>query len=247
MDKSPSVEREYQRQLEDNFLRHIGYEYTELLCEELDATREHWQQIQVPESMDKLIHNLVVKENRHKIRNSRAMRNLRRAAIIVLVFFGVNFFLIANVEAYRFQVLKAIVQFQSNFMNIDYVPNEGVSQYLQPDAWENLYYLSYLPKGYTMTESNHKTGNVAFIFYKNEEGDQIAFQQFFTQTNIQIDTENAKVTNVSVNGEDAILVEKEDFKIMTWLTDDRAIYLETYNLSYDEVLKIAESMKLAEK
>lgn len=247
MDKSPSIEKEYQRQLEDNFFRHIGYEYTELLCEELDATQEHWQQIQVPERMDKLIHNLVVKENRNKIRNSIAMRNLKRTAIIFLVFFGVNFFLITNVEAYRIQVMKAIVQFQSQFMSIDYVPKEEMSQDPQPDAWENLYYLSYLPKGYTMTESNHKSENVALIFYKNGEGDQIAFQQFFTQTNIQIDTENAKVTNLSVNGEDAILVEKEDFKVMTWLTDDRAIYLETHNLPYEEVLKIAESIKLVEK
>jgi hypothetical protein len=247
MSKRLSVDREYQSQLEDNFLRHIGYEYAELLCEELDTQQEQWQEIHVPESMDRLIHELAGKESKRKRRSSAAMRILRRVAIFVLLFFGLNYFLIVNVEAYRIQVMKAIVKFQSSFLNIDYVSNDGMKSYPQPDAWVNLYYLSYLPEGYTMTESNNTTGNIAFIFYKNEEGDQIAFQQYFTQTNMQIDTENAKVTNVSVNGEDAILVEKEDFKIMTWLTVDRAIYLETHNLPYHEVLKIADNMKLVEE
>jgi hypothetical protein len=248
IEKQLSVDMEYKNQLEDNFLRHIGYEYTNQLCEELDAAKEQWQDIQLPEGLDSWIRIFAKKENkRRSSRGSRAIRILKSAAIFLFLFIGINYFLIVNVEAYRTRVMKAIVDIQYSFMNIDYVLNDGDISYPQPDIWENLYYLSYLPKGYTMTESNHTNGNVAYIIYQNEDGNQIAFQQFFSQTNMQIDTENAKVTNVSVNGAEAILVEKEDFKIMTWLLEDRAIYLETHNLSNNEVIKMAKNMKLSEK
>lgn len=80
--------------------------------------------------------------------------------------------------------------------------------------------------------------------YENNENNVIIFQQFWSGASLQLDTENAKVTKISINGEEGMLIEKGDLIMATWVQEDIAFHLQADNLKLSEFVKIAESIRI---
>jgi len=247
MNESLNADKEYKAQLEENFLKHIGYEHVENLCTELDSQKEYWKDIEVPESLDQWFNDFhKQEENRRSKRskNASVIRFMKRAAVVILFIIGINYFLITTVEAYRIQFFKAVVSIQESFTQIDYESNNPGSVPDLSDAWIGMYYFSYLPKGYTLTE-NDMNKYMAELKYMDEDGNLIVLQQYFENSSLIMNSEEGIVTNIIINNEKATLVEKgSNLKIVSWLQYDRAFYLLTYNTKLPEIVKMAESIKI---
>jgi hypothetical protein len=248
MSKGIHADKEYIASLEENFLKHIGYEHIENICSEMEATEGDWKDMDVPGELDQWFldyKKLEDKRRKKQQRRNPVLRFARKAAIILLFIVGFNYILIANVEAYRLRFLNSFIFIRDKFTQIDIQKDKVVDESNIPKDWSGLYYLSYLPTGYYLDSAN-STLAFQMLYYKNSEGNLLTFQQYNAATTQQVDSEDGKVTNIVINEEEAILIEKEDKVIINWIQEEKAFYLEAGNLEIKEMIKTAENIKISE-
>lgn len=246
MSKSITTDRDYKLKLEENFLAHIGYEHVEALCYELDLVKDQWKDLNIPESMEQWFRDFQKREKKRIKRSNRSANQLKfakRAAIFILFILIANQFLMAKVDAYRVHVLNAIIEVRQEFTKINYIFDDSDRATDLSEEWNGLYYPSYVPKKYKLLNSDFN-GTVGFMEYENDENNVIIFQQFRTGASMQLDTENAKVTKILINDEEAILIEKGDLIMATWVQEDIAFHLQADNMKLSEFVKTAESIEI---
>ncbi|MDF2539216.1 MAG: hypothetical protein K0S76_2237 [Herbinix sp.] len=249
MKKNPNPDREYKAQLEHSFLMHIGYEYVEVLCSGLDEVKEEWENVKVPESLDRWMNDFTAQERRMKKKRKYgflANRFVRKAAVIILFLLVFNNILMASVDAYRLRLLESISYIQESFTQINFDLRSPGYKSSIPMNWDGWFYLTYIPKGYSLYDDNI-TEQSAMLDFKNAGDGRIILQQVSCASSQQLDTENSTITKIIVNEEEALLIEKDDFKIISWLQDDIALYLQGNNINVRELKKVAENIKRDEK
>ncbi|HKL99476.1 MAG TPA: DUF4367 domain-containing protein [Mobilitalea sp.] len=245
MNNSIHTDREYQQELEDVFLRHIGYEYTQLICEEQVESEQEWKNIQIPEELDWWFGDftrLEEKKRKSKARNLRLLKHLKRAAIFLLFLVGVNFILVSSVEAYRVKWLNTVSSIKEKFIQIDTIEESTDSSDNIPKDWGGKYYLTYLPAGYKLLQTV-VDDDFPILIYTNQNGNNIVFQQIQQGSSVRVDSENGKVTNVIINdNQEAFLIEKGSERTLNWLQGDMAFHLEAHKLELPEFIQMAESI-----
>jgi len=249
MSKSLNADHEYKATLEDNFLKHIGYEHVENLCDELESQKENWKDIDVSESLNRWFGDFLKQERKRRNKGNRRsslLKFAKRAAIFLLFLIGINFLLITNVSAYRIHFLNTIISIQEKFTQIDYSSDETDYSVNIPENWSGLYYLTYLPQGYKLTDSSPEIFRATIVF-TDDEGNHITLLQHSVQSSQQIDSEGGKAKKVLVNEEEAYLTEKDGLKIISWLQYDKTFYLEANNIDVNEMIKIAEGIEIEKK
>ncbi len=109
--------------------------------------------------------------------------------------------------------------------------------------WENVYIPEFIPEGYQISKVESLV-NTKIIHYSNEENQIIIFTQYQDEnTNLRIDTENAKFDKVDINGFEGLLVEKNGMFTVAWHYNDSAFSLMS-NADKGILIKMAESIKL---
>ncbi len=81
------------------------------------------------------------------------------------------------------------------------------------------------------------------VRYENEAGDFIEFDELSEDTETGLDTENASLSDCTVNGQTALVVEKDGETTIVW-SEDEKYFIVCSSLSQDETLRVAESVKL---
>ena len=87
-----------------------------------------------------------------------------------------------------------------------------------------------------------------YIEYADGNDNSITLGQNIDTTTYSIDTENAKVEYLDINGKKAMYVEKEYEEIgntnkLLWKEDDYFIGLDGIGVTKEELVKVAESVK----
>ena len=98
----------------------------------------------------------------------------------------------------------------------------------------------YIPQGFTLVSETEN--EIVERIYTNEEGQHFAFTAANPSAVTQIDAENGKSEKIIISGEEGILVEAEILSII-WSTD-KAVFTLSGNLEKEELLKIANSVKI---
>lgn len=107
-----------------------------------------------------------------------------------------------------------------------------------PIEWEGFYYPAYIPAGLTL--SHVASENVT---YTSGNGTLFEFDDMNSGTNGTLDTEDASIEFLTINGRSAMLVEKEQWTTILWNVDNR-ILLVGYTGGRDETIRIAESVRM---
>lgn len=247
MSKETNADQKYKEGLEDNFLTHIGYEYTQLICDELDREEDQWKSTEIPESLDQWFEDFQKLEKKRRERADRRLKLLRfsrRAAIIFLCLIGLNYILIKNVDAYRVQWRNTVTHIQKKFTQYDFVDDKADMQGYIPKDWAGRYYLTYLPEGYQLSDTS-KQDKVAVITYTNPSGEPIIFYQYGQNVSVRVDTENGEITDLNINGdEEAFCLKKEDIVLVNWRQEDFTFQINAMKISQSEIIKMAESVTL---
>lgn len=117
--------------------------------------------------------------------------------------------------------------------------NEENSEYSM--GTDNTYEITYIPKGFTLTKFYSKT---RINNYEYSCGDKrFIFSQMSEDSTLQIDTEGAKVEYVDINGNKALVSEKNNYIIVTWKEDKYFFELSAKGIDKDTVIEIAKSAK----
>lgn len=114
---------------------------------------------------------------------------------------------------------------------------------VQEKEWAPSLGIGWLPAGYTLEDKGSDMNSTWFNYY-DEEGHILWVDCHATKdTTISVDTENARVEKVSVQGNDAMLIVK-DYTQLVWPAKDNTLFFLVMSdgLSQEELLKVAESL-----
>ena len=79
--------------------------------------------------------------------------------------------------------------------------------------------------------------------YYNEDKLITFSQSSLNGTDLSIDTENTENTYVDINGQQALVTEKENLVNMVWRVDENIITVSGIDVSKEEIIKVARSVK----
>lgn len=175
------------------------------------------------------------KYEQRKLFEKRVARYSMRCACVLLAVVVVTSVSIFSVDAWRMRFLDFVMK--SDEPNTDYHLDGGEASSYS----DNGIGLEYIPNGFTITQDK-KIGKNIFLEFKSQE-------QYFILT-IQnadglsnVDTEGALVEELTLNGRDAIFVDRGDIRFVLWGEEQNSYTLHG-NISKDELIKIAENVQI---
>lgn len=221
----------------------IGDEYADAVSDETDSLLEEYSSIEVPESLDKWVSGIREKSeiNERKEQRRRKISKIgKRAAIIVVVFSLLTTAATLSVEALRIKIFNMIIEVSEKFSFIHFGETNAVDlMYDLPADWDG-YYPTVMPDGYEFKSAINLEGMKSIIF-KNNESKEICFSQSSVTTDFQLDTENAEVSEKTINGLEGLTVVKEGLCIVIWHDNNYTFYLNG-NVDKSVLVKVAESI-----
>lgn len=167
-----------------------------------------------------------------------ASRFIQAAACIVVILAIAAPVALANVEAIRVKVMQLLIDIQEDHTELSFVEDND-KEFSVPADWSGLYYPSYIPDGYTMAERGILCCDVAYI---NADGEKFYFNEYQQDDYVNINSENADLSYVDINGKNAFVVERADVVIMTWAVEDRFFVIEG-EIEREEALMVAKSVQ----
>lgn len=153
---------------------------------------------------------------------------------IVLSIFLILFFFVGPVRA---QVIR--------FIAINYPDHSFYSPIIEMEEQQGadtVYAPSYIPNGFMLHE-NHTYDDVErFMIWQDGER-MITFRQAIADDNTLLDTEDATVRNISINGEPAELITKNSF-VTVYFVMDGLSFTVVGEADESTIIKIAESITI---
>lgn len=220
------------KRLDDDFLYEKLPEAERKLVEELPFEQpEHRFSFGFRRKMHLLLGRKLERER--QIGYSVRKRILLTAA--VLLFLSVGAFL--SSEANRIRVFEFVIRRYPEYTEIMVesdvnVPGDVMVEPVDP---------SYVPEGYQLKETIHNDMSYMLV-YMNEKGTELYYDQgIITQSGMHLDTEDAVVENVDVEGLKLMTIEKKGHVMIYW-HDDRHIFLLSGDIEKDELMRMAESV-----
>lgn len=224
----------------------IGEAHIENIIDELNEKKDEINKIEVPESLDEWFYDFVEKDKKSKDRKrllNRIKVFSRKAAVILLILISTMSALVFSVEAVRVRVLNFFMERNDKYTEVRI--NEETLDNLTPNLdWDNYYQPNYMPEGYFF-ESSKAIGSLKVLKYTDGEN-QITLTQANTGTDFQLDTENAILNEIYIDGNPGQLIIKEDKIILFWYNQEASFNI-IGHVDKDEIITIAESMKKNKK
>lgn len=194
-----------------------------------------------PEAKERFT-RLLDKHLKNRRKNMRKGNLLHKALLIVAAAVAVFAVAMLTVSAFRAQVLNLFMTPEKDYTYVqitDSAPEPSVSSL--PADWKNAYMPTYIPDGYEVTSVINQNVMKSISFAKNTSN--IYYYEYNSLNGVALDTETAPLVKpVSVNGHDGSLVQKDGKLSITWEMDSH-LFLIYGNISREELIKIAESVK----
>lgn len=175
--------------------------------------------------------NVLFKKERNKIKLNRFVKASRRIAAVFLVMILISTISIFSVTAWRIKFFNLIIDMRQTYTEITL--GEKTCDTYDNDAVT----LNYIPKGFSLERSDLLTNHIFLSFKKAEK--YFFFTTFENKGTMTIDTENAQVKKVKVNGYEGILSLKKNVTILVWKENKYVVNI-SGNLGENEIMKIAE-------
>jgi len=192
------------------------------------------------------------REHRRNVRKRVIPQVLKVAACLLLVFCISAPVVIATSAEIRSKVIQLLVNIdrENNVAHFDFVENPDEA-FAVPEGWTGDYFISFIPDNMEVVRLSQYTPLIqyqdlsetasiyrGFSFTEHQEGDGIA-----------AGTENATSRIVFVNGAPATVIEgysrgNEYYVVgVTWANDERMFDVTCYDMTVDEALAIAGSVR----
>lgn len=234
---------------EEMLLRHIANKYVEAENQKIEKEMQETEDI--PEVQVNL-HKIYRREQKNNPKNIKNRMILYKAGSAVAVFIISMVIITATVPPVRAAALEFFIKMYDTHTDISNY-NTGELATTSEGQTDNdkfavklnkEYGITYLPEGFSIvTESKDSMGVIRD--YYNEKNDCIMYEQMTYNATISIDTENAEVSTVDINGKEAVMSIKESNQSINiiWKLDDYFINLSTIGISKEEALKVARSVQ----
>lgn len=147
---------------------------------------------------------------------------------------------IASSKTVRASMIEFLIRTTPEYTAVGFYQTDDVVDV--PENWELSYFPSYIPNGFYLDQVN--TGRkTSEAYFRNDKGESIDILFGSISTQLRIDSENAEIVHLNINGVDSTLMIKDDSHRLIGHLGDEYYYIST-NLPLTEVIQIAESIML---
>lgn len=161
----------------------------------------------------------------------------KMTACLLLVFYIGLTAAVATVESVRVGLQNFFVHFEKTHVEIGFEKTDNPVDV--PSEWDGYYYPSYIPEGFTL--NGVYTDTVLYQKATENGTDELCFGDHTSDTRITLDSENAAIDSIIINGMTATIIEKAPWTTVFWSLGNRCIIVE-FTGSRDETIRIAESV-----
>ena len=213
------------------------------LMEEL----EHDPSAQVPEEVqrraEKTIRKAFAAQGRRSAKHI-SFRLFQRIAVAVLVIVLTTVCAFAVFPEVRSNVVNTIIRICEDHTDISFT-DMGEKDYTSAG-----YQITpnWLPEGFELSEEGNTSLSIWKLYQDDGEGNIYISMTTAENNSMAIDTENAKVSQIKVNGYDGTLVRKDEanWNCVVFLLPEKdvVIYIDSEFVNYQDMLRVAEELSV---
>lgn len=227
-------------QKEQALLKQIGATHARLLVAEDNELLQKQSDTKAPASLDVWFDNNIGKNStgqKPRVHFSMASKALVSVCLVIAII-SITVF---SVDAWRIRFFNMVIENKKIFTEVSVSEKPETIYEAIPGEWTNFYYPNILPEGYILRET-HTLKDSKIIIFANENEQTIQFITADFGYQFQIDTEDAVSNEVTVNGDNGMIIKKGDRTTVIWSNYDT-----TFILLCDEknvnLLQIAEKIE----
>jgi hypothetical protein len=178
----------------------------------------------------------IFKKERNKLFFKKISKYSKRVAIFFLALAVVSGVTIFSVEAWRIKVMNFIIEMNQTHSEIKF--SEEITK--GNSYKSNEITLGYIPEGFELERRDVSAGGIDLIFTGKEN--YFVFSMDDINSKMGIDTENASVKKMTVNGREAFYSSNDNVNILVW-HDEESSYTLSGKIEEKEIFRIAENIK----
>jgi hypothetical protein len=232
---------EMDRKNEDKLLEaiygYVGEHYVDHVSNDLHANAS--------EPLPDIPHKKIIRAIRLEAFKQKVRRHSRWyagiASVLVFAFIGFSVATV-GVEATRDKLFTVVKEVTTQFTHFGLQEvGSRTDDFVYPPDWSEYDVPDYLPDGFLKFEAK-EVGVIKILNYSNSNGGFIRFSQS-DRGEIFIDSEDAAIEEIDINGLEGELIKKHGQKTLFWHRNNRMYLIVSYGVSDEELIKIAESLK----
>lgn len=242
--ENPKLSDTAREQLEEAAVAVFMEQYAKALDAGIDKRIEECEGEEFPPELEKRCRALIEKEyakSRNEKRRKSVMRILQRVAIVAVALLSLSSILFMTVEAFRLPVMNFFVEKTPRYWQMTANPDENTIPvtYDTEDPLDDI-----IPESFALTKlsGSVETGD---LMAEYSDGGKAAIALFagYSLGSLQVDGENAVVSDAKVAGHDARLYIEGNTIRLAWLDENvsRAFSIYTVNISEEMVEYLAEA------
>lgn len=160
------------------------------------------------------------------------------AALIIIGVFVLGTATVAASEDLRIQLLKLLTWTTDKYTAVEVVP---ASEHITvPEDWAGSYYPGYIPEGLSLAQCLPDS----VTYWKDGDiSTSVRFSEHTAYTSANLDTEDAEVSSITVQGVPAQMSQKYHRIMIWWAVEDRFFTVTTKGYDVDTALQIANSIE----
>lgn len=183
------------------------------------------------------------KKRYKQLLSSTLPKIVQAAAIFIAIVTLAGGVAIATSHTVRVHVMKLLYQMEEEYTAISIVEDEEAS-FDVPAEWQGTSYMSFIPDEYELYQIiSYSDYNRAEYGVAGTNKVTLKFSEFGMNIESNVDTENAKISQVDINGYTGILAIKENDCSVFWCDGRQYYLLSVRNSSSDELLTIAKGVE----
>lgn len=182
----------------------------------------------------------LIKKANIKYININKFRIRKSIAAVFMLFIIVTASM--SVEAVRLPVIKLTEKIHAEFSEILFKNEDNIEV---PQTIESVYVPAYMTEGYTLKEEVDTMRSMYFLYYVNEEGQEISVEQFTLNVGMAVDTEDITTEEITINNMSGIIYTKRGLTTII-VNDNSYVHLVSGYVSREEIIKITESLYIKE-
>lgn len=183
---------------------------------------------------NKRIKKLFLREAKHYA-DTAPIRSLKRALVTCLIILSAAFLLSMSIAAVRNEFLGTISKWFDEYVVINFIADDTAAESIikkEP---------AYIPDGYEKIVGIDTPFMCTADYYFNKDL-MFSYSQQPISSGSAFDNENCEISELKINGFDAILFKGSDYNTL-YYHDDISSYTITGCISSDELIKIANSIQ----
>ena len=107
-----------------------------------------------------------------------------------------------------------------------------------PHEWNGDFYPAYIPEGFEFDSCYN-----SMVSYLRPNGETLSFSEESYGSRTSLDTEEANISSLLINGAEATLIEKDSWTAVVWSANNR-LFIVDMDGGKDEALRVAASVIL---